>query len=116
MTEPVFDLLPGDTLSLFDGEGRWVDADSESALGRVRVEFNWSGGTLVHLDPTDRDILVKVKTHGPLKTAAIAELLGRTYQAIGKNLAKLVKAGLLINEIAGYSITPLGMERLEAGK
>ena len=50
MTNPVFDLLPGGTLVIYEGDGIWATPGSDPKGCGVRVEFSWAAGTLVHFD------------------------------------------------------------------
>ena len=50
MTSPVFDLLPGESLVIYEGDGSWVAPGSVAKGCRIRVEFSWAAGTLVHFD------------------------------------------------------------------
>lgn len=50
MTNPVFDLLPGETLVVYEGDGFWAAPGSVPMDCEVRVEFSWAAGALVHFD------------------------------------------------------------------
>ena len=50
MTDPIFDLLPDSACILFDGDGVWHPEGYPPSDCRVRVEFRWSVGTLIHFE------------------------------------------------------------------
>lgn len=54
--------------------------------------------SLENIDPTSERILRQLKTHGPLGTAALAETLGISAEAVRQQLQKLLDEALIAGE------------------
>jgi hypothetical protein len=48
--EPAFDLLPGGTVSIYDGPAIWITNEGEESNCQVTATFSWAAGTILRLE------------------------------------------------------------------